>query len=276
MRKAILNLKEILNPRNSVYLLLFVISLFLPSCAEFVELRVSGDYNHQSYSGPSYPVASPNEPDLGGNIGFFTTGIEGWHTPNVGSGTYNNAPDGSSQEIYASNLQEPTASYYPSEYYEKETTTMQNDSASSGFISHLKGMGGIEFVQKRSNDGGTKIALNYLQVPAYLVYDYQLPSAGNIFGGLGPYFAYGIGGKMKSTFNGQTVETKSFDKNTGFKHFDFGLTFAAGYKIPDSFSFSLAYYFGLTNIDPNSGDNNVKNRGISLNVGYPINKILKN
>src|SRR5664279_59548 len=93
---------------------------------------------------------------------------------------------------------------------------------------HLRGMAGIEFVQKRSKDGGTKITLNYLQVPAYLLYYYQLPSAGNIFGGLGPYLAYSIGGKMKTS--GQTSETKSFDKTTGFKPFDVGLGLTAGYK----------------------------------------------
>jgi len=250
MRKAIFNLKGIMNFRNRFYLLLFLISLFFQSCREFMELRVSGDYNHQAYTGPSYPHASPNEPDLGGNIGFFTTGIEGWHNANLGLGTFKDAT-------------------------EEETTTLQKDKASSGFVSHLRGMAGIEFVQKRSKDGGTKITLNYLQVPAYLLFYYQLPSAGNIFGGLGPYFGYGIGGKMKTSFNGQTSETKSFDKTTGFKPFDAGLGLTAGYKITNSFSFSLAYDYGLTNIDRNPGGDKAKNREISLNISYPLNKIIK-
>jgi hypothetical protein len=275
MRKAIFNLKGIINFRNSFYLLLLLIPLFFQSCREFMELRVSGDYNHQSYTGPSYPHASTNEPDLGGNIGFFTTGIEGWHNANLGLGTFNDAPLRSSQELYASNLHGPSVSYYSSEDYEKEATTMQKDKTPIGFVSHLRGMAGIEFVQKNSKDGGTKITLNYLQVPAYLLYYYQLPSAGNIFGGLGPYFAYGIGGKMKSNFNGQITETKSFDKTTGFKPFDAGLSVTAGYKIANSFSFNLTYDYGLVNIDRNAFGDKTKNRGISLNICYPLNKIIK-
>ena len=275
MRKAIFNLKRIINFRNTFYLLLVLIALFFQSCREFMELQVSGDYNHQSYKGPSYPRASTDEPALGGNIGFFTTGIDGWHNANLGLGTFNDAPLRSPQELYASDLHGPAASYYPGEADEKAMTTMQKGKTPSGFVSHLTGMGGIEFVGKRSKDGGTKITLNYLQVPAYLIYYYKLPSDGNIFGGVGPYFAYGIGGKMKSNFNGQTSETKSFDKTTGFKPFDVGLGVTAGYKITNSFSFSLAYDYGLANIDRNPAGDKARNRGISLNISYPLNKIIK-
>lgn len=275
MRKAIFYLKGIIHFRNSFYLLFFLFCLFFQSCKEFIELKVSGDYNHQSYTGPSYPSASSDEPAFGGNIGFFTTGIEGWHNANLGTGTFNKAPYRSAQELYASNLHGPSAFDYRSEDHEKEMMTMQKGKAPSSFVSHLRGMAGIEFVQKRSKDGGTKITLNYLQVPLYVLYYYQLPSAGNIFGGLGPYFAYGIGGKMKTTYNGQTSETKSFDKTSGFKPFDVGLGLTAGYKITNSFSFSLAYDYGLANIDRNPGGDKAKNRGISLNVSYPLNKIIK-
>jgi len=275
MKKTTFTLKRIINSPNSFYLLLFLIPLLFQSCKEFMELQVSGDYNHQSYTGPSYPNASPNEPALGGNIGFFTTGIEGWHTANLGLGTYNYKPPVSSQELYASNQGGPAAFYYHSETHDKETASIQKDKAPSGFVSHLRGMAGIEFVQKRSKDGSIKITLNYLQVPAYLLYYYQLPSAGNIFGGLGPYFAYGIGGKTKSNYNGHISETKSFDKTTGFKPFDVGLGIKAGYKITSSFSFSLAYDYGLANIDRNPAGEKAKNRELSLNISYPLNKIVK-
>jgi hypothetical protein len=227
-----------------------------------MELRVSGDYNHQSYKSPSYPNESPDEPLLGGNIGFFTTGIEGWRNANVGLGT-NNIPGSASVD---NSIQE----------YEIMTPTSLEDKPASGFVSHLKSMIGLEFVQKRSKDGDTKIAMNMLQLPAYVVYYHQLPEAGNIFGGPGLYFAYGIGGKSKSTFNGSSYEIKTFDKNSGFKPFDFGLSFTAGYKITNSFSFCLAYDYGLANIGRNPGGEIVRNRGISLNVGYPLDKIIKN
>lgn len=275
MRKAIYHLKGFIDCRNSFYLLFFLICILFQSCKEFIELKVSGDYNHQSYKGPSYPSASSDEGAFGGNIGFFTTGIEGWRNANLGTGTFNNTPYRSVQELSASKLHGPSAFDYGSEGHEKEMTIMQKGKAPSGFVSHLKSMAGIEFVQKRSKDGGTKITLNYIQVPLYVLYYYQLPSAGNIFGGLGPYFAYGIGGKMKTTFNGQTSETKSFDKTTGFKPFDVGLGLTAGYKIKNSFSFNLAYDYGLANIDRNPGGDKAKNRGISLNVSYPLSEIFK-
>lgn len=273
MRKAIFNFKEILAFQNRFYLLLLLVPLFSQSCREFMELRVSGDYNHQSNTGPSYPTASPDKADLGGNIGFFTTGIDGWHNSNLGLGTFNDAAFSNPQTFYASSLHGSAAPYSHSEARKKETATMPKEKAPTGFLSHVSGMAGIEFVQKRSNDGGTTITLNYLQIPAYLLYYYHLQAAGNIFAGLGPYFAYGIGGKMKSSFNGQTTETKSFDKTTGFKPFDVGLGITAGYKMPHSFSFSLAYDYGLANISRNPAGDKTKNRGISLNIGYPLSKI---
>jgi hypothetical protein len=101
-----------------------------------------------------------------------------------------------------------------------------------------------------------------------------LPKAGTVFGGLGPYFAYGIGGSTTSSFNNQSSSFKSFDSTTWLKRFDAGLGLTAGYEIPNSFSFRLAYDFGLANIDRNSFSDKAQNRGISLNIGYPLDKII--
>ncbi len=102
-----------------------------------------------------------------------------------------------------------------------------------------------------------------------------MPSAGDIFGGLGPYFAYGIGGKTKINFSGRTTEMQSFDKTSGYKPFDAGLSLTAGYKIYNSFSFRFAYEFGFVNIERNAFGDKTKNSGFSLNVSYPLNKIFR-
>ena len=66
-----------------------------------------------------------------------------------------------------------------------------------------------------------------------------------VFGGLGPYFAYGIGGKIK----GNGFSEKAFDEDFGFKRFDVGLTFTGGYNFDNQWSVGLAYDLGLANIE---------------------------
>ena len=150
-------------------------------------------------------------------------------------------------------------------------------SDSLSFMSHLHLEAKTEFIQKKSNDVGTITTLNYFEVPLYALYQTQNRHGGNVVGGgIGPYFAYGLGGKAKTKANGQTYSSNSFDKTNGFKRFDYGLSIMAGYTIHQSFCFSLSYELGLANIDRNSryGDK-VKNSGMSLNVSYPLFKLIK-
>lgn len=107
----------------------------------------------------------------------------------------------------------------------------------------------------------------------YALYQHELPGKGLVFGGLGPYVGYGLGGQFKYTFNGQTT-FPAFDKtNGGFRRFDGGLAFTAGYRLPSTLQFRLAYELGLANIEPRQG-NKVTNRVLSINVGYSLNKLL--
>lgn len=271
-----------LNTVARFYLLLLLIPLLMQSCELGKEAEVSLDGSHQSYSGPSYPNSSPDDSKVGVNFGLFFlfsygSGLGQHHDR---SGTFNNPNSQQIINLYALSTHGPSAfdnsgvTYRETEPSFSTSQSFKNKAASKA-MSHITGRGGIEFVQKKSKDGGTKITLNYLEVPLYALYNYQLPSAGNIFGGLGPYFAYGIGGKMKSTYNGQTTEIKSFNKTNGFKPFDAGLGITAGYHIPNNFSFRLAYEIGFVNILRNAFGDKAKNRSISLNISYPLNKIIK-
>ncbi len=138
-------------------------------------------------------------------------------------------------------------------------------------------MTGLQLIGKggKLNDfGGTdRVNLLYLEVPVYALYRHELPGKGLVFGGLGPYFGYGLTGKYKSTFNGQTTSFNAFDKNNGgLRRFDGGLAFTAGYQLPSSLQFRLAYELGLANIETGPG-NKTTNRALSVSVGYSLNKL---
>ena len=263
MKETAFTAKGILNSGIFIYLLCLLIPLLFQSCSSErmqIKLHASLDGNHIRYSGPSYPEPSADGEEFGFNLGAMFMGNL---NPPGGYGFLNHTGSGN---FYASTDRGPEGFY---NNYENNV-----GKGSSDFMNNLRFMGGIEFASKRSGDDGTTTTLNYLQVPLYVLYQTQLPKAGNVFGGLGPYFAYGIGGNTTSTFNNQPSSVKSFDSTTGFKRFDAGLGLTAGYEIPNSFSFRLAYDFGLANIDRNSFGDKAQNRGISLNIGYPLDKII--
>jgi len=115
----------------------------------------------------------------------------------------------------------------------------------------------------------------YLQLPIMAGYKVDAPGMGINFM-VGPYFAYGIGGKTKTTYtdtefpedNGSSKED-TFDKDNGYKKFDMGLTGAVGVEI-SKFYVNLGYELGLSNIANKDSDDKVKNRNAFLTVGYKI------
>jgi hypothetical protein len=133
---------------------------------------------------------------------------------------------------------------------------------------HLGLRYGLGYVGKGAKfPGGTglSIHLNYLEVPIDVMYHYPA-GPGEFRGGLGPYFAYGIGGKSGGI--------SSFGQNNGgFKHFDAGLNFRAGYKLSNGVSLDLGYDLGLTNVEYASEDVSGHTRTFSINVGYQIGKL---
>ncbi len=239
MKKIAFTLKGIIKLKTIIYSFSLLFILFIQSCSteEILQNQIGGsiDRNRQQFSGPSYPNPSPDKSLNSFNIKALISG-----------GVMQSKATNSSH------------------FNDADIENFQN-------LSHLHYMAGIEFVQKKSKDGNTKITLNYLEVPLYLLYQSTSSSAGNIFGGIGPYFAYGIGGNMKTG----SSSTKAFDKTTGYKPFDAGLGVTAGYKITNSFSFSLVYEIGIVNIDRSPGGDKTKNRSLSLNVMYPLDKLIK-
>ena len=134
--------------------------------------------------------------------------------------------------------------------------------------------GGLEFIGKGANydavSGGGSTTLHYLEVPIYGMYNYSIAPGSKLFGGLGPYFAYGIGGKEKFA----SMSTPSFGESAGgYKRFDAGLAIQAGYKYKVA-SLSFNYDLGMTNVAYPVTDITAKNRSFSINIGSSLSALL--
>jgi len=126
---------------------------------------------------------------------------------------------------------------------------------------------GLEYVGKGAKfpGGNGSVSLNYLELPIHFLYHYSI-GPGNVYGGLGPYFAYGVGGKEG--------DISSFgDSNGGFKRFDAGLGFMLGYKLNMGVSLDIGYDLGLANTEYADEDVKGHNRVFSINLGYQIGKL---
>ncbi len=255
-------------PTAGICLLFATLCLLIQGCASRGYLQGSVEGYHETTSGPSYPESSPDKDDLGINLGLIMMGVP--EPPEAYRGSANlNYIQGNDIVYAANNL---NAAYLsdkaPLRNVTKPATPAYN------FMDHLNYMGGFEFITKNSNDGGTNIRLNYLEVPFYGIYQERLLS-GIAFGGLGPYVAYGIGGSTSDTFNNKTTSMSSFDSTNGLKRFDAGLDLTLGYRVHNSFYFNLVYSHGFANTLRNSFGDKTRNAGFSLNFGYPISNLVK-
>jgi hypothetical protein len=124
---------------------------------------------------------------------------------------------------------------------------------------------GIGFVGKGAKLDNFTLPLEYLEIPVMVSYHYPV-GPGQLFGRFGPYFAYGIGGKV----DGVSVYGEN---NGGFKHFDAGLGLRVGYQLDMGLSLAAGYEYGLANIEYADQDVTGHNRSFSINVGYNIGRL---
>lgn len=118
---------------------------------------------------------------------------------------------------------------------------------------------------------------NYLELPVNFLYKSPL-GPGRLFAGLGPYFAYGLRGKVtglpidppaKIIFDGKTPMNTMGDYHA--KRFDAGANFIIGYELKMGLLISANYSLGLTNSTPWSGYN-YKNRYLGISLGYLLQR----
>ncbi|MVM38035.1 outer membrane beta-barrel protein [Spirosoma sp. HMF3257] len=252
------------------FVLLLTGAFSVQACENFMP-EGSADLVKNRYHGPSYDKTHPAPAgyDVGFNIAMYYL----LSLARGGSSTSLHALPPASDNLLASTSRQLTfeSSYIPP----KPTSFFQSE--------HFVLMPGLQLIRKGnrfSDSFGTDVThLLYLELPIYALYRHQLPdNKGELFGGLGPYFGYGLAGNFKFTFNGETTKVPAFDaKNGGFKRFDAGVSLTAGYQFPGSLRVRLAYELGLVNLEsgPSGGfGDKTFNRALSLNVGYPLDKIV--
>jgi hypothetical protein len=125
------------------------------------------------------------------------------------------------------------------------------------------------YIGKGAKKGAITEHLNYLEASEALVYGTQSTS-GTLYAGLGPYIAYGLGGKVK--FNGGSEPLFGSD---GYKRFDAGIHFVGGYRLRSGWSVGVGYDWGLYDKSNDPSDYTSRNRTFSVSVGYSVEKIVK-
>ncbi len=123
-----------------------------------------------------------------------------------------------------------------------------------------------------------KVNLSYIELPVNLLYKPVLGS-GRLLLGFGPYVAYGLGGKYKTSLGDADVKFKGEvdagddPDNFYMKPFDAGANFLVGYELSNRISAQLNAQLGLLNLSPDykalpDTDARVANTGFGISVGY--------
>lgn len=126
------------------------------------------------------------------------------------------------------------------------------------------------------------VNIYYVELPLSFLYKPVLGN-GHLLLGLGPYVAYGIGGKAKFEGAGisetqdvkfkKTVSLAEAAQAVYFRPFDYGANLFAGYQFANGLFFQLNTQLGLGNISPEyegvpNNDTSLQNTGFGLSVGY--------
>ena len=130
---------------------------------------------------------------------------------------------------------------------------------------------------------GSRMKLNYLELPVNLVYKFPL-GIGNITGGFGPYVGYGLRGRydFDITQNGRSITQNSkqvqfsrrSDDNLAVVRmypWDAGANFALGYEFDNGLMVGANYSMGLTDID-RIDNMSSKNQYLGVSVGFLFNR----
>ncbi|MDE7073858.1 MAG: PorT family protein [Odoribacter sp.] len=130
-----------------------------------------------------------------------------------------------------------------------------------------------------------KWKMNYLQLPILASYRIALSDKVKWQFNAGPYFACGLGGKVKwessESYDGESDTEKGDykifgtageddeEEKGGLKRFDAGLSFGTGVSI-NKFYIGLSYDLGLSNIADKKQweDSKLRNRNFSIGIGY--------
>lgn len=113
----------------------------------------------------------------------------------------------------------------------------------------------------------------YLEIPVLASYRYDFSDAMQLQINLGPYFGYGIGGKIKYEYDEKESEYDFFgngEDKAGAKRFNCGLQFGAGMTFNGRYYLGISYQVGLSNIiDKKYSDySEIKDKNCMISLGY--------
>ena len=97
----------------------------------------------------------------------------------------------------------------------------------------------VESEDEYGSAGTTDVKISYIQIPVLAAYRYHLNDSYNLVAKAGPYFAYGITGKVG--------EYDLFDEGTG-KRFDMGLDLGVDLE-HERYVIGFEYEYGFTSIE---------------------------
>ena len=127
-------------------------------------------------------------------------------------------------------------------------------------------------IKSKTNGDKTQNFIHYIDIAALL--SIHKPMGGNNSFAItaGPVISLAIAGTEKTTIAGISNSSKmKFSTSGDYGPFDFGLQAAVGYHFKKIFV-EAAYQYGFVNINNNEEHDkrNIRNRTISLNLGYYI------
>lgn len=139
-------------------------------------------------------------------------------------------------------------------------------------------MPSLNYTQKggKFNSGGdeSKISLSYVDLPLNFVY-----TTSGFFIGAGPDLAFGVGGKEKDSFSGQSESNDihfGSSADDDFKALEFSANILAGYKLDNGLFIAANYNPAISDIAPKDSGGKFHNNGFAIRIGYMFGgKIMK-
>ncbi|MBI9054342.1 MAG: PorT family protein [Bacteroidales bacterium] len=119
--------------------------------------------------------------------------------------------------------------------------------------------------KEKFGDDTYKINLTYLDFPVNFRAGYDFGTT-RVYGILGPYFGFALGGKYKNEINDVKTSTKIEFGDGGLSRFDAGLTIGACAAV-SIFELGFSYNHGFVDISGDSG-HKMKNRVFMLSMAY--------
>ena len=147
----------------------------------------------------------------------------------------------------------------------------------TGLYYTVKGFSGEETEGGHSGEYKVeqKSSANYLEIPVLASYRYNFSDNAQLQVNVGPYFAYGIGGKIKiketdGVYSSGQLITNEIEEEVDYfndedNKFDVGLQIGAGVTFAKHIYLGLAYEFGFINVVP---DYKTKNSNFMISLGY--------